>query len=196
MTRRLSKAVMVRAHILPEHLRPGLKLVFCGTAAGRQSALQKAYYAHPQNKFWRTLKTVGLTPRLFTPQEYPALWENKALGVSSWKDVVKRGVVLSKPIYAAQLALYQAYMDLPAPALFTALNRDTWEIHCELVPFDAALAQTMSDRAVQVVQASDAQELLPRVVAERTSVVCRGGKTSGGWHGPCSWQDRCWGGCR
>jgi len=128
--------------------------------------------------------------------DYPALWENKALGVSSWKDVVKRGVVLSKPVYAAQLALYQAYMDLPAPALFTALNRDTWEIHCELVPFDAALAQTMSDRAVQVVQASDAQELLPRAVAERTSVVCRGGKTSGGWHGSCSWQDRCWGGCR
>ncbi|MDO8607285.1 MAG: hypothetical protein Q7R40_12175 [Phaeospirillum sp.] len=59
--------------------------------------------------------------------DYPALWENKALGVSSWKDVVKRGVVLSKPVYAAQLALYQAYMDLPAPALFTALNRDTWE---------------------------------------------------------------------
>ena len=124
---------------------------------------------------------------------YPALWENKALGVSSWKDVVKRGVVLSKPVYAAQLALYQAYMDLPAPALFTALNRDTWEIHCELVPFDAALAQTMSDRALQVVQASDAQELLPRASAERTSVVCRGGKTAGGWHGTCSWQDRCWG---
>jgi hypothetical protein len=127
---------------------------------------------------------------------YPALWENKALGVSSWKDVVKRGMVLSKPVYAAQLALYQAYMDLPAPALFTALNRDTWEIHCELVPFDAALAQTMSDRAVLVVQASAAQELLPRAVAERTSVVCRGGKTIGGWHGLCSWQDRCWGTCR
>jgi hypothetical protein len=124
---------------------------------------------------------------------YPALWENKALGVSSWKDVVKRGVVLSKPVYAAQLALYQAYMDLPAPALFTALNRDTWEIHCELVPFDSALAQTMSDRALQVVQASDAQELLPRAAAERSSVVCRGGKTAGGWHGACSWQDRCWG---
>jgi TDG/mug DNA glycosylase family protein len=66
---------MARSHILPEHLRPGLKLVFCGTAAGRQSALQKAYYAHPQNKFWRTLETVGLTPRRFTPQDYPALWD-------------------------------------------------------------------------------------------------------------------------
>ena len=27
------------------------------------------------------------------------------------------------------------------PALFTALNRDTFELHCELVAFDAALAQ-------------------------------------------------------
>ncbi len=62
-------------HILPERLKPGLKLVFCGTAAGRQSALQKAYYAHAQNKFWRTLHETGLTPHLFAPQDYPALWD-------------------------------------------------------------------------------------------------------------------------
>lgn len=63
------------AHILPERLKPGLKLVFCGTAAGRQSALQKAYYANKQNKFWRTLHQVGLTPRLFAPKDYRALWK-------------------------------------------------------------------------------------------------------------------------
>jgi TDG/mug DNA glycosylase family protein len=65
----------IREHVLPERLKPGLRLVFCGTAAGRQSALQKAYYAHAQNKFWRTLHETGLTPRLFLPQEYPELWE-------------------------------------------------------------------------------------------------------------------------
>ena len=123
---------------------------------------------------------------------YPSLWENKTLGPRSWKDVVKRGVVLAKPVYAAQMALYQAYLDLPNPALFTALNRDTWELYCELVPFDAALAQRMSDRAVEVVRASDAAELLPRAAAVRTSVVCRGGKTAGEWHPACPWQDRCW----
>ncbi|MBW8837607.1 MAG: mismatch-specific DNA-glycosylase, partial [Burkholderia sp.] len=48
------------AHILPDQLKPGLKLVFCGTAAGRQSALQQAYYAHGQNKFWTTLHKTGL----------------------------------------------------------------------------------------------------------------------------------------
>lgn len=126
--------------------------------------------------------------------DYPALWENKALGASSWKDVVKRGVSISRPVYAAQIALYQAYMDLPHPALFTALNRDTMELHAELVPFDAHLAQEMSDRAVAVVQASDGEQLLPRAAADRTAVVCRGGMSAGKWHSPCAWAERCWGG--
>lgn len=124
---------------------------------------------------------------------YPALWENKALGASSWKDVVKRGLTLSKPVYAAQIALYQAYLELRSPALFTALNRDTMELYSELVPFDASLAQTMSDRAVEVVRACEVEEMLPRVAQERTSVLCRGGRSAGEWHGPCAWQDRCWG---
>ena len=64
-----------RVPILPDRLKPGLALVFCGTAAGKQSALQKAYYANRQNKFWRTLHQVGLTPRLFAPDEFPLLWE-------------------------------------------------------------------------------------------------------------------------
>jgi double-stranded uracil-DNA glycosylase len=66
---------MANKHILPDRLKPGLKLVFCGTAAGRQSALLQAYYAHGQNKFWATLHRVGLTPHLFAPQDYEKLWD-------------------------------------------------------------------------------------------------------------------------
>ena len=66
---------MAKKHVLPDRLRPGLKLVFCGTAAGRQSALQQAYYAHGQNKFWTTLPRIGLTPSLFQPRDYEKLWE-------------------------------------------------------------------------------------------------------------------------
>jgi len=124
--------------------------------------------------------------------DYPALWENKALGADSWSDTVKRGVAVSKPVYAAQVALYQSYMDLPNPALFTALNRDTWELYCELVPFNAALAQEMSDRAVQVIQATDAQELLPRSSSSPTANMCRGGFSGGKFHSRCAWLDRCW----
>ena len=120
---------------------------------------------------------------------YPALWECKSLNNRSWKDTAKRGVVLSKPVYAAQIAIYQAYMEpqIPGiaanPALFTAVNKDTAELYHELVPFDASLAQKMSDRAVRILQATEAYDLLPRISRESTHFECR----------MCSYQDRCWG---
>jgi TDG/mug DNA glycosylase family protein len=57
-------------HILPDVLRPGLRLVFCGTAAGKRSAAERAYYAHPGNMFWRALFEAGLTPRQLAPAEF------------------------------------------------------------------------------------------------------------------------------
>ncbi len=59
--------------ILPDVLRAGLALVFCGTAAGRRSAAEGAYYAHPGNLFWRALFETGLTPRLLAPSEFMQL---------------------------------------------------------------------------------------------------------------------------
>ena len=59
--------------ILPDVLHPGLALVFCGTAAGKRSAAEGAYYAHPGNLFWRALFEAGLTPRLFLPHEFVRL---------------------------------------------------------------------------------------------------------------------------
>lgn len=58
---------------LDDLLRPGLRLVICGTAAGTRSAAVKAYYAGQTNRFWPVLATVGLTPRQFEPEEYRAL---------------------------------------------------------------------------------------------------------------------------
>jgi double-stranded uracil-DNA glycosylase len=60
-------------HVLPDLLAPGMRLVFCGSAAGRVSALKGLPYAGPGNKFWPTLHAVGLTPRLFAPAEWRAL---------------------------------------------------------------------------------------------------------------------------
>jgi double-stranded uracil-DNA glycosylase len=59
--------------VLEDVLQPGLRVVFCGTAPGRASAQQQAYYAHPQNKFWRILYETGLTPRRLSPQDYREL---------------------------------------------------------------------------------------------------------------------------
>ena len=63
----------VAAHVLPDVLAPGLKIVFCGTAAGTVSAARGAYYAHPQNRFWPALHAAGLTPRLLKPEEFAEL---------------------------------------------------------------------------------------------------------------------------
>ena len=57
-------------HVLPDVLAPGLKIVFCGSAAGTASALARAYYAKPGNKFWPTLAATGLTPALVKPSDY------------------------------------------------------------------------------------------------------------------------------
>jgi TDG/mug DNA glycosylase family protein len=60
-------------HVLPDVLAQGLSIVFCGTAAGTESARRRAYYAHPQNRFWRVLHEAGLTPRRLAPTDYPLL---------------------------------------------------------------------------------------------------------------------------
>jgi TDG/mug DNA glycosylase family protein len=59
-----------RTPIVPDLLRPGLRLVFCGTAPSRVSKEKRAYYANPGNRFWPTLHAVGLTPRRFAPADY------------------------------------------------------------------------------------------------------------------------------
>lgn len=114
---------------------------------------------------------------------YPCLWENKCLNAKSWADLHKKGLTISKPIYAAQIAIYQAYLELHEhPAIFTAVNADTMEIYTEIVPFNAALAQRMSDRAVKVITATEAGELLPRAFNDRTHFECL----------MCAWKNRCW----
>ncbi len=56
--------------VLPDVLSPGLRVIFCGSAAGARSAQRQAYYAGPGNRFWPLLCQLGLTPRLLRPEEY------------------------------------------------------------------------------------------------------------------------------
>ena len=141
---------------------------------------------------------VGGPPEL--SWRYPMLLEIKSMADKPFKECVKKGVRLSKPVYAAQMAVYQAYLHnalndvlreshpetalglADNPALYVAVNKDTQALWFELVPFDGSLAQRMSDRGVRVVQATDANELLPRGFAQATHVECR----------MCSYAQRCW----
>ena len=57
---------------------------------------------------------------------YPCLWENKSANDKKFREFMMKGVARTNPVYAAQIALYQAYMNLTEhPCLFTVLNENT-----------------------------------------------------------------------
>lgn len=117
------------------------------------------------------------------PLEYPLIWEHKALGSKSWKAIESKGLAKAKPEYADQIAVYQAYMGLTNPALFQATNADTMEVLLEFVPFDAARAQAASDRAVAIIQDSQAGAMRPRCTDDPGFYACS----------DCPFKRRCWG---
>ncbi len=72
--------------VLPDLLKPGLTVVFCGTAAGSKSAKVGAYYAGPGNQFWGVLHRIGLTPRRLAPPEFRELL-SFGIGLTDlWKE--------------------------------------------------------------------------------------------------------------
>ena len=114
---------------------------------------------------------------------YPLVWEHKAVNAKNWRAVERGGVEKTFPQYAAQIALYQAYLDSANPALFTVTNADTCERLHFLVPFNAERAQEWSDRAVNIIEATRAGELLPRAYDNPEDWRCR----------MCGHRKRCWG---
>lgn len=115
--------------------------------------------------------------------QYPALWENKSANEKKFQAFVRHGVAKANPVYATQIALYQTYMHLDAtPALFTVVNKNTSEIYYELVPYDAALAQRASDRAVDILTAAKAGDILPRVAQSKDFFLCKF----------CEYRETCW----
>jgi hypothetical protein len=115
---------------------------------------------------------------------YPALWECKSVGAKTYREVEKQGLKKARPGYYAQVAIYQAYLHLADnPAIFTVNNLDSGEQLHLLIPFDAEEAQRMTDRAVRIVKATEAEELLPRPFKEKSHFECK-------W---CAFAERCWG---
>ena len=113
--------------------------------------------------------------------EYPALFEHKALRQASWQAIVKKGLKAAKPVYWAQVQVYMAYLTIER-TLFAALDKDSQALHFELVRFDPSEAQALSDKAVDILRAVAAGELLPRIATASDFYLCRF----------CPYAHRCW----
>lgn len=119
-------------------------------------------------------------PKIFGP--FPRLWENKGLQEKDWKALVKRGLQYEKEVYYAQCQVYMDRFKLTEnPALFSAVNMNTMEIYWESVPFCQRVMDGLGHKAVRVLRACLAGELLPRLSQDPNFYLCK-------W---CSWAQRC-----
>lgn len=125
---------------------------------------------------------------------YPCLLEIKTANAANYKQVVMHGVEKAKPIYAAQMAVYQTFApDLELwkrPALIGVMCKDgvpTFRpkrkdagIYFEAVEFNTHLAQEMVERAHNIAEAKSEIEL-PRC-NDKLSYPCTF----------CEFKDRCY----
>jgi hypothetical protein len=114
---------------------------------------------------------------------YPCLWEHKAINAKGYRAVDREGLAKSYPQYAAQVAVYQHFLDvMENPAIFTVVNADTCDRVHLLVPYDAGTARAAIMRAETVIAATRAGELLPRFTTNPDNWRCR----------LCGHKERCW----
>jgi double-stranded uracil-DNA glycosylase len=68
---RPSKADIAAAagRTVPDLIRPGLRVLFCGINPGLYSGATGHHFARPGNRFWPALYLAGFTPRIIGPWE-------------------------------------------------------------------------------------------------------------------------------
>ena len=119
---------------------------------------------------------------LSTGMFYPLIWEQRQsarrIGARSNATGLRRHIRNTR----RRLRSTRRYLDKPNPALFTATNADTCERLHFLVPFNAERAQQWIDRAVKIIEATRANELLPRAYDSSDNCHCR----------MCPHKDFCW----
>lgn len=117
----------------------------------------------------------------------PALWEHKIMREDKWKKYQKDGIKKANYVYYAQCQIYMAYISETYgidinQALFTGLNSNTSELHFEIINFEVAAVQRLSDRGVNIIRATSPDEV-PKISRDSTDYRCK----------LCSWQKTCWG---
>jgi hypothetical protein len=114
---------------------------------------------------------------------YPAMWEHKFVGAKTFREVDKNGLKKARHGYWMQCQINMAYLGLTEhPTVFTLTNGDSGEQLHLLIEFDPEGAQMTSDKAVRIVKATQAGDLLPRPFKDRSFYICKS----------CFFANRCW----
>ena len=94
------------------------------------------------------------------PPGAPCLAEFKTHGEKSFLKLVKEGVRVAKFEHFVQMQIYMRKMNI-LYAMYGAVNKNTDEIHLEMVTLDANLADQFLDRGRQIIMMRSVPEKMP-----------------------------------
>jgi hypothetical protein len=114
----------------------------------------------------------------------PAVWEHKAVNSKNFRAIMRDGFERTFPRYCAQICVYQKFLNKLNPALVSVVNADDCTLVHFSLPYDAALAELWTERAIEIIAVTRRGELLPRAYDSPDDWRCR----------MCSHRERCWGG--
>jgi len=98
------------------------------------------------------------------PPGSPALCEFKTHNDKSFAKLKTEGVRSAKFEHFVQMNCYMYKMQIPV-SLYMAVNKNTDELHAELIMLDSELAQQYMDRATQIIEAEKPPQKLPNASA-------------------------------
>lgn len=117
----------MEAHGISDIIQPGLRVLFCGINPGKSSAHTGFHFAHPGNRFWKTIFHAGFTRRQLKPEQEQQLLET-GCGITM---LVERPTVLASELAGSELrAGGQALVDKIEryqPAALAVLGKQAYQ---------------------------------------------------------------------
>lgn len=89
----------MEAHGISDIIQPGLRVLFCGINPGKSSAHTGFHFAHPGNRFWKTIFQAGFTRSQLKPEQEQQLLET-GCGITM---LVERPTVLASELAGSEL---------------------------------------------------------------------------------------------
>lgn len=129
---------------IPDLLRPGLSVVFCGYNPSLTSGATGRHYAFPGNRFWRLLEAAEITDRRYSPDEDAALLD---LGIGFTnivarptrradeltRDEIREGATLLREKVTRYRPAAMAYTGVGVYRWLRGSSRPSWGIQPEPV---------------------------------------------------------------
>lgn len=89
----------MEAHGITDIIQPGLRVLFCGINPGKSSAHTGYHFAHPGNRFWKTIFQAGFTLTQLKPEQEQQLTDT-GCGITM---LVERPTVLASELAGSEL---------------------------------------------------------------------------------------------